>query len=352
MDNIIHDKNIAVVGAGILGLMNACALSRVGHRVTLYDPAGFPGRNASFLAGGMLAPYSEIEHMPMPYVQAGLESIALWRSMMPGFNVQVDFAQEGSLFIAHGEDAYMMERFAAHLPDSAKWRRVARDDLGPLEPQLAGRFSSGLFLEEEAHIYPEQAMVALVEMLHAQGVELREEAVDDLSALSLHYDYVIDCRGYGAEGDDPDLRGVKGELALVENKEFSLKRPVRLMHPRYPLYIVPRPDDVFMIGATVIESGDDEGVSVRSAMELMSALYSLHPSFGEARVIDLLAGVRPSYMDNLPRIRCRGNIVSCNGSFRHGYLLAPAMARDVCEIVERQDVDSVFIEPVIEEKVA
>ena len=352
MDDIIHDKKIAVVGAGILGLMNACFLARVGHIVTVYDSAGFPGHNASFIAGGMLAPYSEIEHMPMPYVQAGLESITLWRSLMSDFNIPVDFAQEGSLFIAHSEDFHMMERFAAHLPSRAQWQRLVQRDIQKLEPQLADRFSSGLFLEEEAHIYPQQAMAALVDMLRVQSVELREKEVDNLSALLSQYDYVIDCRGYGAECDEADLRGVKGELALVENKEFSLQRPIRLMHPRYPLYIVPRPDNVFMIGATVSESSDDDGVSLRSAMELMSALYSLHSSFGEARVIDLLAGVRPSYMDNLPRIRCRDNIVSCNGSFRHGYLLAPAMARDVCDIVAGSCVESVFIEPVIKEKVA
>ena len=142
-------------------------------------------------------------------------------------------------------------------------------------------------------------------------------------------DWIIDCRGMAA--NDPNIRGVKGETLLVRNTEFSLSRPVRLMHPRYPLYIIPREDHVFMIGATVIESAENENVSLRSSMELMSALYALSPSFGEAEIIEIKAGIRPSYTDNLPRITINENMIGCNGLFRHGYLLASVMAACVAD---------------------
>ena len=88
---------------------------------------------------------------------------------------------------------------------------------------------------------------------------------------------VIDCRGFAARDALPELRGVRGEMLLVRTREISLRRPVRLLHPRIPLYIAPRADGVFMIGATMIESADQGGVSVRSAIELLSAAYALHP---------------------------------------------------------------------------
>ncbi len=340
-----NQQNIAVVGAGIMGLMNALTLAQAGHLITIYDPAGFKSAgNASALAGGMLAPYSEIEHMPMAFVQAGLDGIAMWHALLPSLATPVDFVQGGSLFVAHSEDSHMLERFAAHLPPEAEWRHVNRKDIETLEPHLLERFSSGLLIEKEAHIYPAQAMEALVIELRALNITFIEKAADP-SALSKDFDYIIDCRGYGAEADNTDMRGVKGELAIVENPDFSLSRAVRLMHPRYPLYIVPRPDNVFMIGATLVEGAEDERVSLRSAMELLSALYSLHPSFGEAKILEITAGIRPSYMDNLPRISVRGNVVTCNGLFRHGYLLSPTIAKDVCEIViGRHNRTSLFIE--------
>ena len=128
-------------------------------------------------------------------------------------------------------------------------------------------------------------------MVSLGGQILHEDVnADDLKADAA-YDWVIDCRGY-VEGQDRDLRGIKGEILLLENREFTLQRPVRLMHPRYPLYIIPRPDNVFAVGASVIEnSGEDDGlVFLRSAMELMSAAYSLHPSFGEAKNIGYVLG--------------------------------------------------------------
>jgi glycine oxidase len=193
--------------------------------------------------------------------------------------------------------------------------------------------SSGLFLAQEAHLIPADTLAALRESVQKGGARLEGCAIVP-EALARDYDYVLDCRGIGAAVGEPDLRGVKGEIVIVRNPEFSLGRPVRLMHPRYPLYIVPRPDNVFMIGATVIESdGPAEAVSVRSALELLSALYSLHASFGEARIVQILSGIRPAYSDNLPHIRVENRVIRCNGLFRHGFLLSPVMGQCVADYI-------------------
>jgi glycine oxidase len=317
-------RKIAVLGAGAMGLSAAYVLARAGHGVVVYDPHGFKGHNASAVAGGMLAPYAEVEHMDARWVRAGFAGIEFWRDFDALDGVDIDFGQAGSLLIAHEQDRYILDRFCEHLERAAPEAgdvRVADS----VEPMLAGRFAQGLYIEGEAHLHPAKALAALEEQLRGMGVECFAEAVEP---EVLDFDYVIDCRGMAA--NDADLRGVKGELAIVRNAEFSLSRPVRLMHPRYPLYIVPRADHVFMIGATQIES-TGERVALRSAMELLSALYSLHPSFGEAEILSIDSGVRPSYADNLPRIKVRGNVLSCNGLFRHGYLLSPVMA----QVVER-----------------
>lgn len=317
---------IAILGAGVLGLMVSLYLRQRGHTISLYDPApAFPPRNASFVAGGMLAPYSEIEHMDARWIEAGLHAITLWADIP----LDTGFTHQGSLLLAHGQDRYILERFRAHLPPALQTAIKPQD----IEAQIRADFQSGLFLDGEAHLEPQRAMRALCNALASQGVRFVHEAVvpDDIDA-----DIIIDCRGLGTP--DPQLRGVKGETALVHNPEFKLSRPVRIMHPRYPLYIIPRPDQVFMIGATIIESDDNTYVSLRSGMELLSALYSLDPSFGEARLIEFNAGIRPSYPDNLPRIKRRGNKVFCaNGMFRHGWLMAPVMAEALSDAIEGKE---------------
>jgi glycine oxidase len=137
---------------------------------------------------------------------------------------------------------------------------------------------------------------------------------------------VIDCRGWAARKALPELRGVRGEMVRIRSREVTLRRAVRFLHPRIPLYIVPRANGEFMIGATMIESAEKGAVSVRSAIEMLSAAYALHPAFGEAEILEMSADVRPAFPDNEPRIEERGNRIFVNGFYRHGFLLAPVFA--------------------------
>ena len=138
----------------------------------------------------------------------------------------------------------------------------------------------------------------------------------------------------------PDLRAVLAADALehvatlaTRSPDVSLARPVRMLHPRLPLYIVPRGDGLFMIGATMIESERRGPPSVRSAVELLNAAYALHPAFGEAEIVELGADLRPAFPDNLPHMRRAGRVLHANGLFRHGFLLAPELARRVADAV-------------------
>lgn len=309
--------NIAVAGAGVMGLSVAHALRQ--YNVTVFD--AHRENSASAMAGGMLAPWSEVEHLPENYMDAAQHGIALWEKILPEKNVE--FHRNGSLIVTHRDDEYILERLAAKLPQQ---KIIPAEKIAALEPSLS-RFNSGLYLKDEAHTNPQQALNALAATVN----HIHENA--DIETLRKKFDYVIDCRGFAAAKDDKDLRGVKGEIVLVRNEGFSLSRPVRLAHPRYPLYIVPRPDNIFMIGATLIESADN-AITVKSALELLSAAFSLHPSFAEAEILDIRAGIRPAYPDNLPRISVEDNVIRCNGLFRHGFLLAPVIAACVSDLVD------------------
>ncbi len=173
-----------------------------------------------------------------------------------------------------------------------------RAALGDLEPSLDGRFREALFYPDEGHVEPRRVLPDLhARILKAGGKIEFSSDIDTSNAEGI----VIDCRGLGARECEPELRGVKGEMIIVETDEVELARPVRLIHPRWPLYVIPRGDNRFMLGATSIEA-EDSHVSVRSALELLGAAYAVHPAFAEARILEFGAGLRPAYPDNLPRI--------------------------------------------------
>jgi glycine oxidase len=89
-----------------------------------------------------------------------------------------------------------------------------------------------------------------------------------------------------------------------------------------------------MVGATVIEREEAGPVTVRSALDLLGTAYALHPGFGEAEIVEMSTGIRPAFPDNVPKIVVEGRRLMVNGAYRHGYLMAPALARIAADFLE------------------
>lgn len=307
---------VSVVGAGVVGLCVATELAERGASVAVYDRAGGLGPSScSWWAGGMLAPWCERDSAEEPVARLGAEAADWWDAHAGGVT------RNGSLVLALGRDQSELRRFARR---TERFEVLDAAAIDALEPDLAGRFRTGLLFPDEAHLAPREAIAALAERLSARGVPIHFNRDGEAAASA---DVTVDCRGLGARDALPDLRGVKGEMLLLRCPEITLSRPVRLLHPRIPLYIVPRGDGLFMVGATMIESDERNRISARSLLELLGAAYALHPAFGEAEVVEIGVDARPAFPDNLPHLRRRGSTLYVNGLYRHGFLLSPAVAR-------------------------
>jgi glycine oxidase len=310
-----------VIGAGVVGLTTALTLAERGAKVSLVERSRELGGNASWLAGGMLAPFCEGESAPQSVVDLGKGAIDWWDARVPGV------ARAGTLVVAPPRDVGEIDRFARR---TRGHERADEARIAALEPDLGARFRTGLFFAGEGHLDPRGAMGALAGALRRRGAEMRFG--EDGEGLGPEAGLIVDCRGFAARAELEQLRGVRGEMIRVRTREVSFTHSVRLLHPRIPLYVVPRANGEFMIGATMIESAEKGAVSVRSAIEMLSAAYALHPAFGEAEILEMSADVRPAYPDNEPRIDERGGRIFVNGFFRHGFLLAPAFADRVATL--------------------
>lgn len=327
-DSPVSISPVSVIGAGIAGAWQALLFAQAGHAVTLHERGDAGMTDAtSHWAGGMLAPYCEAEVSEPVISRLGLRSLDIWRRELP------DTPFNGSLVVAHPRERNDFERFARMTEGH---RRLDAAALAQLEPSLEGRFRDALFFPTEGHVEPRRVLPQLHERIRAAGGTIKFSS--DISAKDLD-GIVIDCRGLSARDEQSELRSVKGEMILIETGEVQLARPVRLIHPRWPLYVIPREDNLFMLGATSIEA-EDTGVSVRSALELLGAAYAVHPAFGEARIVEFGSGLRPAFPDNLPRIGVRGDRIAVNGLYRHGFLLAPALAELTLGYVERGQIDN------------
>jgi glycine oxidase len=314
---------VAVIGAGVAGLTCALELAERGANVEVLERSdALPAAGCSWFAGGMLAPWCELESSPPLVAQLGGEGIAWWRERFPGTTTN------GTLVVAHARDLAELQQFARR---TGEFQELDSGAIAALEPELEGRFSRALYFASEAHLDPRAALTALAKRLSEFGVTMRF-GVESSSALTAGR-AVIDCSGLAARGVLADLRGVKGEMLLLRLPELSLRRPVRVLHPRLPVYVVPRGRGEYMVGASMIESDEGTRISARSMLELLSAAYALHPAFGEAQILEIGTGVRAAFPDNLPRIRRVGEALYVNGLYRHGFLLAPALARRAAQML-------------------
>ena len=355
MTSSFANGKYAIVGAGLMGRLLAVALAKRGAKVALFERGGPDGNlSAARIAAAMLAPLAESAITENSVVQMGIHSLPRWKQLINELAKPVFFQQEGTLILWHRQDASEAERFALHLErncerntDLTKPKHLDSQSLAEIEPSVAARFSQGLYLPNEGQLDNRQLLEALLAELILMKVACHWHQAVKPEELrqSQNYDWVIDCRGLGAKDSwkntsdsSKNLRGIRGEVIRLHAPEVKLRRPTRLIHPRYPIYIAPKEDDVYVVGATEIESEDLSPMSVRSAMELLSATYTVHSGFAEARILEMSTQCRPTLKDNLPEI-CHdqqsntASLMKINGLYRHGFMISPAILDCALEIL-------------------
>ncbi|WDM85029.1 FAD-dependent oxidoreductase [Ehrlichia sp. JZT12] len=351
-------KKAGIVGAGLVGRLLALRLLQNGWQVTLFDKFGKNDmQSCGAVAAGMLALYSESEKMEQVVFDLGMRSLNLWPSIINSMLGNTSFKMLGSLVVAHRNDMPDLERMRMFIRKRlyiSDLQIIDEAILKKLEPDLS--FSCGLYLSGEGHIDSSQFFYNIKCTLESYNAiwyeyttvtKIVDKAIIVENKREYKFDFIFDCRGVDARGDLPNLRGVRGEIISLYAPQVSLNRPVRLIHPRYSIYIVPRAGSKFVVGATEIESYDMSEVSVQSVLELLSAAYSVHKGFAEARIINMSRNCRAAFPNNLPKIYLEGNnLVRINGLYRHGYLLAPSLIEKVMLLLEGRLNNDALIEVV------
>ena len=373
-------SRIAVAGAGVAGRLLAFQLARLGHEVEVFDlapdgaaPEGQrPHPAAAFTAAGMLSPLAELDHAPADIAERGWRSLDLWPGIVaalgPQYRTPALFRLNGSMLVAHPGDSgaamrvlsrmkaanaraarerlhdvseredptTLQVRGPAEKPPQRDPQALTRDALAALEPALTPGLH-GWLLPGEGQVDTTRLLPALVaesprvRWHWGQRVtQVEPHLVHVAGRPPLNVDFAVDTRGLGARGTLP-LRGVRGELLWLHAPGLDLRRPVRCIHARHRVYLVPRHGDIVIVGATEIDSEDTSPVSVRSTIELLSAARSIAPQLAEARIVRLDTHLRPATPDQRPHLHCEPGLIRINGLFRHGFLLAPALVEEALE---------------------
>ncbi len=333
-----------IVGGGIMGHTLALELIKAGNQVSIFDNTNSESAiNCSMAAAGLLTPISELEKSDCLIYDLGNAALEQhWPSILADLDSNIYFQRTGSLLVSHPQDKVDLKRFIATIDskfqsekNNSLYHKLNQQEIAALEPELA-KFSEAYYFPTEAHLDTQEMLTALKKYLCQHDITWYYTQVDEIKAGKIKinneikiFDTVFDCRGLAAKSFFPNLQGIRGELIHLHAPNVNIKRPIRFQHPRYSLYIVPRPNNIYLAGASEIHSENTHAISVRSTLEFLTAACYLHPGFVEASIQKTVTQCRPTFPDYLPKINYADGLVAVNGLYRHGFLLAPTLAAEI-----------------------
>jgi glycine oxidase len=376
----MQQADIAIAGAGIIGLSAALELASAGLRVVVFE-RGQAMRECSWAAAGMLAA-ADPGH---PAALRPLSTLSL--SLYPEFLAKVEYLSGQRVPI----------RTTQTLLDS----HTQPPGCEQLNDKTIHTFGSGLrsnghkfFLLEEQSLDPRDLVRSLPQAVRASGVTLLEQSTvtsitPQLNSVQIQTTggewsathFINACGAWASDLAGIPIAPRKGQMLLVETPEKQTpdqtpeqQTPGQLTAViRTPdLYLVPRRNGRIAIGATVEDVGFDKHIDPAAIAALHRAAAELWPPIANARIIDTWAGLRPAATDFLPVIGPAIDIDEGNGSrgsspdlhspdlhspdlhspdphswlalghFRNGILLAPGTARLLRQMIlkERMSIDA------------
>ena len=352
-DLVVPD--LVVIGGGAIGLATAWRAASAGLRVTLLDPD--PGHGASWAAAGMLAPVTEVHYGELPLLALNLASNGLWPSFAAELTEltghDIGYRRTGTLMVARDTDdlAVLDRLFAYQRAHDLEVERLSSRECRQREPRLSPRIRGGMLVPGDHQVDNRALVEALVVACDKAGVERRAERADE---VIVEADRVTGVRAAGGTiacgrvlvaggcwsaslgGLPPGMipvRPVKGQLLHLRGPADP---PLATGNIRgVDVYLVPRADGRFVVGATVEERGHDTTVTAGAVADLLRDAIELLPDIAELELAEPTAGLRPGSPDNAPMIgpAAIDGLVVAAGHYRNGILLTPVTSAGIAELL-------------------
>ncbi|PTL60355.1 FAD-dependent oxidoreductase [Paraconexibacter algicola] len=289
---------VTVLGAGVLGLSCARALTDAGYEVRVLTD-GAP--TVSAIAGGLWLPYATGTDERV----AGWALETLERLVADGHPV-VDH-----LHLERREPWWVDVLPADHV------RPATRSEL------------------PEGHARGWVARVPLVEMPRhlaalADGLRIERATVTALDDPVLGDGPVVLCTGLATRRlvDDPALHAIRGQVVHLDARG----RDVPCVCDEDALtYVLPRAD-VCVVGGTHEPGDEDDRVRPAQTRDIVARAVALAPALAGAPVLGARAGLRPARHGG-PRVERDGRVVHCYGHGGGGLTLSWGCARTVTDLL-------------------
>lgn len=349
---------VIIIGGGVIGLTIVRALAQRGVRELMLIERGQPGAEASWAAGGILAPQVEADHQD-EFLQLACASRDLYpefaESLKEETGVDVELDTTGTLCLgfAPGDEAEMRRRYEWQQGEGLEVEWLSGDEARRLEPCVSAEVRCALRFPRDFQIENRRLISALVRTNEELGVQLI--AGSSVNSVRIRHDrvcgvetsngfveapvVVVAAGAWASSIKSPDaklpaitIEPVRGQMLCFE------ARPQIARHVIYSSrgYLVPRRDGRLLAGSTAEHVGFDKRVTDEGMNAIKSMALEIAPGMAALPIIDSWAGFRPRAKDGLPVLGpCEGiaGLFYATGHYRNGILLAPITGKVMVDAI-------------------
>jgi glycine oxidase len=342
--------HVGIIGAGILGRLIAIELFKRNNKVTIFEKGdALSSESCTATAAGMLAPWSESYESSELVFELGISSLNLWPDILETLNANHLFIRQGTAHLALYREKHKLENFFERLKKRNlhfEAIKINSNNKKELVGEFSQEYSFGYYFPQEANLNPREFILKCNDFFKENNIyfEYNHKVIfNERNKIkteqgNFYFDTIINTMGMGAknvfEKSKESLRGVRGSLLLVHAPLVNIHSVIRLTHLRYPIYIVPRENNKYIIGATSHETECLKPITVESLLELLSVASHFDKGFLEANLLDQRVNLRPTFMDGSPHFYSRNGIHYINGLYRNGITISPALAKIFCNYLE------------------
>ena len=310
---------IAIVGAGIIGLVQAVLLAEQGYDVTLFSKDS-PFDTPTIAAGAIW----------MPYKAFPLDKVLVWA------DYSLQYYKTLSTVLNSGVVMRTHHAFYDQLTQRPAWLDLLCSGDVPnfvVPTSVVDRHSVQLPVLD-----PSQLVSYLLTLLSQLNVPIIFREITDFQQLP-EYFIIINAMGVGALAHDAAVFPIKGQTFTLTQPKQKIDQSLFYEQGDLMTLIVPHEHHV-TIGVTVVEHDDSVGYDQVMEKRLLCSAMAFHPELAQSTIIDRRVGHRPASSHG---IRLSADYLTARDqwlfhSYGHaggGLTLAPGCAFDVLQRIER-----------------
>ncbi len=346
--------DVVIVGGGVIGLTIARALVQRGVRDVCLVERTTWGSEASFAAGGILAPQAEADSR-----DSFFELACRSRDLYPHFasalreetGIEVELDSTGTLYVAFTQADLdeIQKRYEWQSQAGLVVERLTAKEARQLEPCISDSLRGALRFPRDVQVENRRLITALVNSVakerlrifadtNVESISVERGRLRGLETSRGHVSCRIAILAAGTwsstieHSHTPKIEPIRGQMISFDAKP-QLTRHV-IYSPRG--YLVPRHDGRLLAGSTSEHAGFTKQVTAGGLNQIIANAEEISPKILTLPIVDTWSGLRPRAPDGLPVLGPCGEIDGlfyATGHYRNGILLAPVTGELIAEAV-------------------